>query len=192
MKNLILIGGGGHCKSCIDVVEQTNEYNIVGILDSPDKVGQKVLNYEIIGTDEDIAKYAAKGYELLITIGQLQSADLRKNIYKKVKNSGGKFATIISPLAYVSKHSRIGEGTIVMHGAIINAEVEIGSNCIINTKALIEHDCRIENNCHIAVGAVLAGGVTIEKDSFIGANATIVQYLHLPPKTFVKASSLVK
>lgn len=192
MQDLILIGGGGHCKSCIDVIEKTNEYNIAGIFDSPDKVGQRVLDYEIIGTDKDIAKYAVQGYEFLITIGQLQSADLRKNLYEKVKNADGKFATITSPLAYVSKHANISEGTIVMHGAIVNAGANIGKNCIVNTKALIEHDCHIADNCHIAVGAVLAGGVTVEKDSFIGANATIVQYLHLPQKSFVKAGELVK
>ena len=36
--NLILIGGGGHCKSCIDVIEQENKFNITGILDVKEKV----------------------------------------------------------------------------------------------------------------------------------------------------------
>ena len=192
MKNLILIGGGGHCKSCIDVIEGVNEYNILGIIDTPDKVGQKVLDYEIIGTDNDIEDYAKQGVEFLITVGQIESADLRIKLFNKVKNCEGKFATIVSPFAYVSKHANIGEGTIIMHGAIVNAGANIGKNCIINTKALIEHDCQIGNNCHIAVGAVLAGGVELENDCFIGANATVVQYLHLPQKSFVKAGTLIK
>ena len=32
-KPLILIGGGGHCKSCIEVIESTDEWEIKGILD---------------------------------------------------------------------------------------------------------------------------------------------------------------
>jgi len=36
MKPIILIGGGGHCLSCIDVIEQTGLYQIIGILDLPD------------------------------------------------------------------------------------------------------------------------------------------------------------
>jgi FlaA1/EpsC-like NDP-sugar epimerase len=33
MKKIILIGGGGHSKSCIDVIENENKYKIVGIVD---------------------------------------------------------------------------------------------------------------------------------------------------------------
>ena len=62
MQNLILIGGGGHCKSCIDVIEGVNDYKILGILDTADKVGQEVLGYKIIGTDSDIEKYAKEGF----------------------------------------------------------------------------------------------------------------------------------
>ena len=192
MKNLILIGGGGHCKSCIDVIEQENKYKIAGILDTPDKVGTEILGYKIIGTDDDIEKYAKQGYYFLITIGQIKSADLRIKLYENVKNAGGKFATIISPRAHVSKHASIGEGTIVMHDALVNAGAKIGKNCIINSKALIEHECIIKDNCHIAVGAVIAGEVEIGENSFVGANTTIVQRLKLPPKSFIKAGSLVK
>lgn len=192
MRDIILIGGGGHCKSCIDVIEMTNKYNIIGILDRKDKVGSQVLGYNIVGTDDDIPKYLNKNIVFLLTIGQLQSSDLRVRLFEKIKKSGGEFATIVSPRAYVSKYALLGEGSIIMHGAQVNAGSKIGKNCIINSKALIEHDCNISDNCHVAVGAVIAGGVDIGECSFIGANSTIVQSLSIPCNTFVKAGSLVK
>jgi len=192
MKKLILIGGGGHCKSCIDVVESEGKYSIEGILDTEDKVGGKVLDFEIIGTDDDIEKFAKQGCEFLITLGQIKSAELRKKLYEKVKIAGGKFATVVSPDAYVSKYASTGAGTIIMNGAFVNAGTKIGNNCIINTKAVIEHDCKIGDNCHIAIGAVLAGEVTVEQESFIGANATVVQGVTIPQKSFIKAGSLIK
>ena len=33
MKSIVLIGGGGHCRSCIDVVEEEDKHRIVGIVD---------------------------------------------------------------------------------------------------------------------------------------------------------------
>ena len=191
MKNLILVGGGGHCKSCIDVIEGSDEYRIAGILDTPDKVGQKVLDYEIIGTDDDIEKYVKQDFYFLITLGQIKSADLRIRLFEKIKSLNGKFGTIVSKNAYVSKHSAIDEGTIIMHHALVNAGARIGKNCIINSKVLIEHDCMIGDNCHIAVSAVLAGGVNVGSESFVGANATIVQYKSVPEKSFIKASELI-
>ena len=44
-KEIILIGGGGHCKSCIDVIESTNDFSIAGIIDSKDKIGDSILGY---------------------------------------------------------------------------------------------------------------------------------------------------
>ena len=44
MKKIILVGGGGHCKSCIDVIENENKYKIIGIID---KKKNFLLNYKI-------------------------------------------------------------------------------------------------------------------------------------------------
>ena len=192
MEKIVLIGGGGHCKSCIDVIEQEKKFEIKGILDVAEKVGTKILGYEIIGTDDDIEKFVNEGCCFLITVGQIKSANLRIKLFQKVKNAGGKFATVVSPRAYVSKHASVDEGTIVMHDALINADAKIGKNCIINTKSLIEHECIIKDNCHIAVGAVIAGEAEIGEETFVGANSTIVQCVKIPSKSFIKAGSLVK
>ena len=86
----------------------------------------------------------------LITTGHIKNSKIRENLFEKVLNDGFKFPTIISPLSYASKHSSIGEGTIIMHGSIINAGAKIGRNCIINSKSLIEHDVVIGDHCHIS------------------------------------------
>ena len=55
-EKIILIGGGGHCKSCIDVIVQEGKYRIAGIVDLPEKLHQKILGYEIISTDDDMPR----------------------------------------------------------------------------------------------------------------------------------------
>ena len=37
-KEILLVGGGGHCISSIDVIESTNEYRIGGIIDIKEKI----------------------------------------------------------------------------------------------------------------------------------------------------------
>ena len=41
MKPIILVGGGGHCKSVIDAAESA-DYSILGVLDMPDEVGKAI------------------------------------------------------------------------------------------------------------------------------------------------------
>lgn len=170
-EKIILIGGGGHCHSVIDVIEQENKYEIIGIIDTTENIGKKVLDYEIIACDDDLEELFKTCKNAVITIGHIKSNITRVKLFTKLKNIGFFLPVIVSPLAYVSKHSIIDEGTVVMHHALINANAKIGKNCIINTKALIEHDCIVEDNCHISTVSVLNGGVVVKENTFFGSNA---------------------
>ena len=190
MEEILLIGGGGHCKSVIDVIEQENRYKIAGIIDKKELIGKDVLGYKIIACDDDLDKLFKTYKNVIVTVGQIQSPKLRVKLFTKLKTIGYNIPVIISPLAYVSKHTAIDEGTIIMHHALVNASVNIGKNCIINTKALIEHDCTIEDNCHISTAAVVNGGVVVKDGTFFGSNATSKEYINC--EGFIKAGSLVK
>ena len=152
-KNLILIGGGGHCKSVIDVAESAG-YRILGILGRAEEVGKKVLAYEVIGIDDDIPRYAGHA-EFMITVGQIKGCNVRQKIVSLVKAAGGKFATIISPDAYVSRYARVGEGTIIMHRAFLNADVVVGRQCIINTMTNLGHEVTTGDFCHLSTGVMV-------------------------------------
>jgi sugar O-acyltransferase (sialic acid O-acetyltransferase NeuD family) len=191
-KKLILIGGGGHCKAVIDVIEQAGSYTIAGILDQAEKIGKTLFGYKIIASDEAIPKLASEGYFFLITIGQIQSPKIRIKLFETVKQYTQNIATVISPLAYVSPHATIGKGSIIMHHAIVNAGASVGENCIINTKALIEHDATVEAHCHISTGAILNGGCHVKEGTFFGSNAVSKEYVHTKPFDFIKAGSLFK
>ena len=186
MKKIILIGAGGHCTSCIDVIETQKKFKIIGLIDNIKK--KLLLGYKIIGNDKEIKKFSKKAYYALITTGHIKNSKIRENLFKKISNYGFKFPVIISPLSYVSKHASIGEGTIVMHGSVINAGAKIGKNCIINSKSLIEHDVVIEDYCHISTRSTVNGGVIIKKNSFVGSCSVIKQNLKIGKNCFINAN----
>jgi sugar O-acyltransferase (sialic acid O-acetyltransferase NeuD family) len=190
-EKIILIGGGGHCKSCIDVIEQEGRFTIAGIVDISEKQHQAVLGYSVIGTDADLVELVKTFHNVLITLGQIKSPTRRMEFFTMLKQMDARFPIIKSPLAYVSAHAQIAEGTIVMHHAVINAGAKIGRNCIINTKALVEHDAYVEDHCHISTGAVINGGVTIGRGSFFGSGAVAREYVSIPANSFIKANSLI-
>ena len=189
-KNIVFVGGGGHCKSVMDVAESAG-YTILGVLDKPELVGTPVLDYKVIGTDDDMSLYVDKA-EFVITVGQIKSSALRRKLAQMVKNAGGKLATIIASDAYVSKYATIGEGTVVMHKAVVNAGAKIGTNCIINTMANIEHDVQVGDFCHVSTGVMANGEVKIGDDSFIGSGAVIHQCVTIGPNSIIPAGSVVR
>jgi len=189
-EKIILIGGGGHCKACIDVIEQEGRFVITGIVDVPEKKRQKVLGYSVIGSDADLSELIKTCNNVLITLGQIKSPIRRMELFDDLMNLGARFPMIQSPLAYISSHAHVAEGTIVMHHALINAGARVGRNCIINTKALVEHDAVIADHCHISTGSVVNGGVTIGSGSFFGSGAVAKGYTSIPANGFIKANSL--
>lgn len=189
VKPLLLIGGGGHCKSVIEAIESQGR-KILGILDMPEMTGEAIFGYRYIGVDDDIPKYAGK-VEFVITVGFIKNPRIRLKIYQRVIKAGGSFAKVIASTARVSKYASIGEGTVILHHALINAGAEIRENCIINSYANIEHDSYIGAQTHISTGVMINGGCHIGERCFIGSNVTIANGINICPDTIVGAGSVV-
>lgn len=173
--SLVLIGAGGHARSCIDVIELQDKYRIQGLVGKQGEIGTNVLGYSVIGSDRDLIEIARSVEYALVAVGQIKNAKDRSRLIVDVKSAGFKLAIVVSPLAYVSPTAVLGEGTIVMHHALINANASIGENCIINSRALVEHDVAIGDCSHISTAAVLNGNATVGARTFVGSGSTVME-----------------
>jgi len=187
-KKIILVGGGGHCLSCIDVINMENKFEIFGIVD---KSPVNIKKYVHLGNDNEIYKKKFKVKNILISIGQITNSKLRKKIYSKLLGLEYNFPTIISPLSYLSKDSQLGDGSIVHHNAIINSFSSIGDNCIINTGSIIEHETKIANHCHISTGSIVNGGVEIGECTFLGSNSAVKQGIKIGKNCVIGAGVFI-
>jgi len=192
MDKILLIGAGGHAKSCIDVIEAENRFEIVGLVQKDEIIDDKNLGYPIIGTDSDLDILRKKFNYAFITVGQIKSSNIRVKLYQRLIEVDFSLPVIVSPKAYVSKHAQIGEGTIIMHGVIVNANAKIGNNCIINTTTLIEHDALIGEHCHIATGAIINGEVSVGDKSFVGSGVVTKQCISIGDNCIIGAGAIIK
>ena len=192
MDEIILIGAGGHARSCIDVIELSGKFKVAGLIEKDETSTQENLGHLVIGTDDDLPVLRQKYRYALITVGQIKSTVTRIKLYKLLQEMDYTLPVIISPRGYVSNHAHIAEGTIVMHNAIVNANARVGKNCIINNKTLIEHDSVIGDHCHIATGAIVNGEVTVGNESFIGSSAVIKQSVSIGNNCVIGAGVFVK
>jgi len=191
-KYILLIGGGGHCASCIDVLEMYGHFKIAGIIDNSLEAGAEVCGYPVLGNDSALAglKTTRNICHAMITVGQLKSPAIRMKLFHLLLDIGFILPVVISPRAHVSRTAVIGDGSVVMHDCLINSNVTIGKNCIVNTKALIEHDSAVGDFCHISTGAILNGTVVVGARTFVGSGAVIVNNTTVDPESFIKAGSL--
>lgn len=191
MDNIILVGAGGHATVCIDVIEQEGRFRIAGLIErKPTAVTR--CGYPIIGIDDDLKTLRQSFDHALVSVGQIKTPNVRMKLFKILKSLGYSLPVITSPVAYVTKRSSMGEGTIIMHGAIINAGAKIGDNCIINNRSLVEHDATVGAHCHIATGAILNGEVNVGEGSFVGSSAVIKQGISIGKNCVVGAGCILK
>jgi sugar O-acyltransferase (sialic acid O-acetyltransferase NeuD family) len=188
---ILLIGAGGHARSCIDVLEREGRWRIVGLVGRPDELGRTVFGHRVIGTDGDLPALAATTRHALVAVGQLPSPALRTALWQRARQAGFLMPAIASPLAYVSPHALLGAGSIVMHQALLNAGVEVGENCIVNSRAHLDHDVVIGADCHIATAVVLNGDVRVGRGSFIGSHSVVMEGVEIPPGSVLPIGSVV-
>ena len=190
-KSLILIGCGGHAKSIIEIIESTNNWQILGLVGSHDELNKKILGYDVIGSDEDLKYLREKVSYCFISIGQIKNSKKRYALAEKLFNLDFKFPNIMASSSIVSNHAKLKYGISVGHGAIINAGARIGENCIINSNALIEHDVEVGKFSHISTGALINGNVKIGKHSFIGSGSIIREGLVIPNNSIIGAGETI-
>lgn len=191
MEKIILVGGGGHCKSIIDSINGLKQLEIVGIVDK--KTSEYIgLSIDVIDSDEALNVLYKSGIKnAFIGVGSVGNPNTRIKLYNMLKDLGYSFPKIVDKTAIVSPSAIIKDGVFVGKGAIINAKVTIEKQCIINSGSIVEHDCNISEFVHLAPGVTLSGGITIGKRTHIGTNSTIIQNINIGNDVIIGAGSVI-
>lgn len=196
-EKLILIGGGGHCLSCIATIESSQSpFQIEGIVDNEANPGADLLGYPVVGGDAYIPDLLKSISNFLICVGQIRNASARRLIAANVQHHAAEagvsvnFPVIVAGNAAVS-HATLGPGTIVMQMAMVNAGARTGSHCIVNNRALIEHGVSVGDFCHVATGAIVNGDCRIGNGVFVGSGAVLKQGVSVSDNVSVAAGAVV-
>lgn len=163
-KRVMLIGGGGHAKVVMDIVEACGD-QVLGILDDGLAAGTRVRDVPVLGTTAD-----ARQFDNALFVIAVGSNEARKKLAARLDVA---WYTAIHPSAIVSEKASVGEGSVVMPRAVINAGAYVGRHCIINTAAVVEHDNHIADYAHVSCGAVLTGTVRVGECALVGAGAVV-------------------
>ena len=190
--SLLLIGAGGHCRSCIEVVESTGEYSIRGLIGTDTERNNRVLGHPVLGTDADLPDLLDDNMTAIVAIGQIRTAAPRKEAFERLMELGIKPPAITASSSICSQHAEVGAGSVVMHKALVNAGAVVGSNCILNSGSIVEHDATIGHHCHISTGAIVNGGAHVGSESFVGSRAVLFHGVSVGDGCIIGAGVIVR
>lgn len=187
MKRLAIIGASGHGKVVADAASCGGWKGIV-FFDDAWPTLTHVFDWRVAGRTEDLFRDVHHFDGVVIAIG---NNAVRQSIAKKFNETDVVLSTIVHPTACISRFATIGQGSVVLAGAVLNPDCHIGDNCIINTNATIEHDCVLENGVHVSPNASLGGHVYVGNLSWIGIGASVKQATVIGMRVMVGAGAAV-
>ncbi len=189
-RKLLIVGAGGHAKVVIDVVQQNQSHEIIGLIDTvnQDRWGSALYGIEILGGEQELFSYSSNTHDVFIAIGTNQA---RQTIAANLTRKGFHIPSLIHPFTQISPTAKLGSGVLVMPGAIVNSDTVISDYCIINTSASVDHDCVAGEACHIAPGARVGGSCTIGARSWIGIGAAVRDHITIGNDCVVGAGAAV-
>ncbi len=190
-KEIILVGAGGHAKSCIEIIESIGEYSIVQVVGQEADLGTRILGHEVRYTDADLESLRKKHEFAFVGVGQIHNPEPRVRLFLHLSKLGFKLPSFVSKNATVSKFVIVGSGSIVMNGAILNSNCVIGENVILNSSSLIEHDVTVGNHCHIATRVTVNGGTKIGQATFLGSGTIVRNGIEIGDNSFVGMGIIV-
>ena len=187
---VVIFGCGGHGRVILDILSNMEDVQIVGFIDdNPELTGTIVGEKKVIGTSAVLGRLLADGVTgMVLGIGDNY---VRARFFSMWQKAGFNMINAIHPRAIISRNVRLGQGLVVMAGAIINTGSKIEDNVCVNTGATVDHDNRIGKHVHIYPGANLTGGVSVGEYTYIGTNAAVNPYISIGSRVMVGTGSVV-
>jgi|SRR6185437_10208324 len=142
----------------------------------------------IVGTTTSILhSHPSHAFGVAIAIGY-NDLSARWQAWQKLQQAGYAAPALIHPRAYVACHAKVGEGTLVMAGAIIDVRARLGEVVVAWPGACVNHDASIGSNTFLSPNVTVCGHARVGASCFIGAAAAIVDRAQVPDGTFVPMS----
>lgn len=192
MKDLIIFGSSGHAADIIDIFEKSDNYRIIGLIDSFRKIGEKTMGYPVIANDENLKDIVKENpnTSFFPAVGDNWG---RAIVVKKLKslNSFVHFANAIHPRACIGRDVVLGQGIALFSGANVSAGSVIGNFSILNSNSSIGHNSILRDYASLGPGAITGGNFSLGEFSVIAIGAVVREKISVGNNAVIGASSLL-
>ena len=173
-RTLVIYGGGGHGKACLDLVRSLGTYHVVGFVDDGIPAGEDIMGLPVLGGGDTLAELYSRGLRLVVNaVGGIGNVGIRIKVFDSLAKAGFDCPAIVHPTAFVETSAVLSTGVQVFPFAYVGSESRVGIGSIINTGAIISHDCILGEVVNISPGAILAGEVHVGDHALIGMGVTV-------------------
>lgn len=188
MKELIIIGAGGHGRDIRSIVRYSQEwfdlYNFFGFLDDdPEK--------ESLGPISSYTKYMSQHGDALRYIVGVNDPVVRRKIVNYMDSIHAIPATLVHSTAIIGPKCYVGSGSVLGPYSVLTVDVHIGRHVHLNTSASINQGSVIGDYCTLSPGVKVCGDVHVGHTTYLGANSTVINMKNVGNNVTIGAGGVV-
>jgi len=192
MKKILLAGNAVTSEILCSYLRQDMRYQIVGVTVDDEFVAQSsVSDYPTVGLSEVLGVFSPETHSVIMAMGYNDLNRSRENMFARLKALGYAVETYTHPDAQVYTDKPIGEGSVVLPGAVIEPHARVGVNTMVWSNVTLAHHSTVEDHCWIAAGAVVSGQAKVLRNTFLGVNSTIVNAVTVEEFNIVGAGAMI-
>lgn len=188
MKQLLILGAGGHGKVMAEAAEAVGAWQKIALLDDRHAALNGTLRWPVRGAVADASRFAPEYPDAIVAVGDSAT---RLAWLDMLTAQGFHIPQLIHPAAWVSPTALLGDGCVVMANATLQADTVLGRGCIVNTGASVDHDCMLGDGVHVCPGASVGGDVSIGDGSWIGIGSSVIQGIRIGEYVTIGAGAAV-
>jgi len=188
MKQLLILGAGGHGKVIAEVAEASSIWQKITFLDDRYEMLNGTLRWPVLAGIQDSGGFASEYVDAVVAVGD---SAMRLSLIDMLTAQGFRTPSLIHPAAWISPSASVGDGCVVMANATLQTDSELGRGCIVNSGAIVDHDCKLADGVHVCPGASLGGGVHVGAGSWLGIGCSVIQSIRIGKHVTVGAGAAV-
>ncbi|MCY1164432.1 UDP-3-O-(3-hydroxymyristoyl)glucosamine N-acyltransferase [compost metagenome] len=192
MIKLLLAGNTVTAEILLEYLQYDSRYEVIGTTVDDEFVAQgTVCGVACVGLSQLRESFPPEMCRVLMAVGYNDLNRVRESLFGRLKEMGYMIETYVHPDARVYSRLPLGEGAVVLPGAVIEPHARVGANTMVWCNVTLAHHSVVEENCWVASGTVVAGKATVSRNSFVGVNATVVNEVSVGDHNVIGAASLV-
>lgn len=191
MQSVVIVGNSITAEVVYDLIKKDKRYKVECFAADKQFINERrFYNLDIVEIDQLIGLFDISKIKIIMAIGYNNLNQDRELIYKRITKYGFQFETYIHHDAKVYSKN-IGDGCLILPGAIVDPFCKIGNNVVIWSNAICAHHSKVRNNCWIASGSILSGEVKIGLNTFLGVGCTIVNRVEVGNYNIIGAGATI-
>jgi sugar O-acyltransferase (sialic acid O-acetyltransferase NeuD family) len=192
MKKVVLAGNAITAEILYAYLQRDTRYEVTGLTVDDDFLGQGGLNgCRTVALSNVKNEFSPHTHRVIMAIGYNDLNRTRETMFNRLKTLGYGIETYIHADARVYTDQIIGEGSVVLPGAIIEPHARVGTNCMVWSNVTLAHHSFVDNNCWVAAGAVISGQAKVRRNTFLGVGCTVVNAITVEEFNIIGAGALI-